>query len=76
MGTLGFRFVLAAALALAMLCLVGCPTQESIGDINRDPGRFAGKEITIKGQASDAFGGLAEGLFSSAGNEGYLRRPR
>ena len=63
MVILRVRLALAAAVALAMLCLVGCPSYESIADINRDPGRFAGKEITIQGQASDAFGGLGTGVF-------------
>ena len=63
MVILRVRLALAAALALAMLCLVGCPTHESIADINRDPGRFAGKEITINGQASDSFGGMGTGVF-------------
>jgi hypothetical protein len=57
------RFFLAATLLLGALFLVGCPTHASIADITRDPSRFAGKEVTISGQASDGFGGLGNGIF-------------
>ena len=52
------------AVALVLAALVGCRTITAISDINRDPARFAGKEITISGQASDAFGGLGNGVFA------------
>ena len=47
---------------LVMIFLVGCETTK-IGDINRDPGRYAGKDITISGQATESFGVLNEGAF-------------
>lgn len=50
--------------ALALGALTGCQTTTKISDINGDPGRFTGKEITISGQASDAFGGLGNGVFA------------
>jgi hypothetical protein len=50
--------------ALALITLLGCRATTSIADINRDPARFAGKEITISGQVSDAFGGLGNGIFA------------
>lgn len=46
-----------------MLFLAGCPTQTTIADINKDPGRFAGKEITIRGTASNSFGAFGNGAF-------------
>lgn len=55
--------LLCAAAILAAWCLVGCSTHTSIADINRDPAHFAGKEITISGQASDSFGGFGNGVF-------------
>jgi len=57
------RLLAAAAILLGVLSLVGCPTHASIGDITRDPGRFAGKEVTISGTASDTFGGFGNGIF-------------
>jgi hypothetical protein len=57
------RLFVAASLVLGALFLAGCPTHITIADINRDPGRFAGKEVTISGQASDTFGGFGNGIF-------------
>jgi hypothetical protein len=45
------------------LLLAGCPPRESIEKINRDPGRFAGKEIPIAGRVTDSFGALGTGVF-------------
>lgn len=50
-------------LILAALLLAGCPPRESIARINRDPGRFAGKEISIAGRVTDSFGALGTGAF-------------
>ena len=49
--------------ALAGLLLAGCPPRESIAKINQDPGRFAGKEISIAGQVTDSFGAAGTGVF-------------
>jgi hypothetical protein len=57
------RNVLALAVVSLSLFLIGCPPRVSIADINRDPGRYAGKEITIGGRVSDSFGALGNGLF-------------
>ncbi len=66
------RSLVVAALILAALCVVGCTPQASIADINRDPGRFAGKEITIKGQASDSFGGFGQGVYQLDDGSGRI----
>ena len=50
-------------LSLGILLLAGCPPRESIAKINQDPGRFAGKEISIAGQVTDSFGALGSGVF-------------
>jgi hypothetical protein len=57
------KLCLSAAFLLAALGLTGCSTHTSIADINRDPGHFTGKEITIGGQASNAFGAFGNGVF-------------
>jgi len=57
------RLLIAVTIMLGVLSLVGCPTHASIADITRDPGKFAGKEVTISGQASNTFGGFGNGLF-------------
>jgi hypothetical protein len=66
------RILLAAGLALLTLWLVGCPAHTSIADINRDPGRYAGKDITITGQASDSFGGFGNGVFQMDDGTGRI----
>lgn len=48
---------------LAALLLAACPPRESIAKINQDPGRFAGKEISIAGRVNDSFGALGTGVF-------------
>jgi hypothetical protein len=55
--------ILLPALLMGILCLAGCPTRTSISEINRDPGHFRGKEVTIAGRVSDSFGALSTGVF-------------
>jgi hypothetical protein len=50
-------------LSLGGLLLAGCPPRESIAKINQDPGRFAGKEISIAGRVTDSFGAMGSGVF-------------
>ncbi len=63
MRSRAIRFVLAIAVAMAVFVIAGCPTQTHISDINKDPGRFAGKEVSIHGTVSDSFGALGNGIF-------------
>lgn len=46
-----------------MFLLAGCPPRVSIEKINRDPGRYSGKEVTIAGQVKSSFGALGTGVF-------------
>ena len=57
------KLIIAITVMTAMLLLTGCPTRTSIENINRDPGRFAGKEVTIAGRVADSFGALGNGVF-------------
>ena len=50
-------------IVVTTLLLAGCPPRVSIADINRDPGRYAGKEISIAGRVADSFGALGSGVF-------------
>ena len=47
----------------AALLLAGCPPRERIEKIDRDPGRFAGREITIAGRVTDSYGAMGTGVF-------------
>jgi hypothetical protein len=57
------RILLAVAVSLGSLCLMGCPQRTSIERIKRDPGRFAGKEVTIAGRVTNSFGAMGTGAF-------------
>jgi len=67
-GKLAFAIALIAGIVL----LAGCPTRTSISEINRDPGRFAGKEVTIAGHVSEAFGALGNGVFQLDDGSGRM----
>ncbi|PYX87029.1 MAG: hypothetical protein DMG68_13195 [Acidobacteria bacterium] len=57
------RKLLLAAFVIFGFVLVGCPTHTSIANITRDPGHFAGKDVTVAGHVSDSFGALGAGVF-------------
>jgi len=57
------RALLLVCMATVMACLVGCPSRTTIADINKDPGRFSGKEVTIAGHTSNAFGAMGNGIY-------------
>jgi hypothetical protein len=55
--------LLLLAVVAATVLLAGCPPRESIAKIDRDPGRYAGKEISIAGRVVDSFGAMGSGVF-------------
>lgn len=57
------RVVSLFVLAFGILLLAGCPPRESIGRINRDPGRYMGREVTIAGRVIDSYGAMGRGAF-------------
>jgi len=57
------KVVFATLIGIFAVLLVGCPPRVSIEKINRDPGRYAGKEVTIAGRVSSSFGALGSGIF-------------
>jgi len=66
------KIALAVVIAMAMFGIVGCPTGVSIADINKNPARFAGKEVAISGTASQTFGGLGNGVYQVDDGTGRL----
>ncbi len=56
------RILRTVAVASVMLGLAGC-NSTSIADINKDPGKYAGKDVTIAGKTSSSFGALGNGIF-------------
>ena len=65
---IGFTFLVVAASIL----LAGCPPRVSIAKLNRDPGRYAGKEISIAGRVTDSFGALGRGAFQVDDGTGVM----
>jgi hypothetical protein len=57
------RTLLAVAMLAATLMIAGCPTRASIADINKDPGRFSDKDVSIHGTVSEAFSALGTGVY-------------
>jgi hypothetical protein len=66
------RLSLALLLMAATLVLAGCPTRTSIEKINRDPGRYAGREVAIGGRVSNSFGLLGSGVFQVEDGTGQI----
>lgn len=65
------RVLLAAALIAATL-LAGCTTHTKIADIIRDPGNFAGKDVTVAGNVSESFSALGNGFFQMDDGSGSM----
>jgi hypothetical protein len=63
---------LSVVLILTTLVLVGCPLRTSIGSINRDPGKYSGREVTIAGRVTDSFGALGNGVFQLDDGSGTM----
>ena len=51
------------ALVASTFVLTACPPHESLAAINRDPGRYAGREITVGGRVVESVGALGFGFF-------------
>jgi hypothetical protein len=61
-----------ALIVICSLILAGCPTRTSIEKINRDPARFANREVTIAGQVTNSFGALGSGVFQVDDGSGTM----
>jgi len=66
------QYLLSLSLALATLLLAGCPTRTSISAVNRDPGKYAGREVTLAGRVTDSFGELGNGVFQLDDGSGTM----
>lgn len=68
----GKKLACVAALAIFTVLLAGCPPRVSIEKINRDPGHYAGKEVTIAGRVTSSFGALGSGVFQIDDGTGQM----
>jgi hypothetical protein len=66
------RIAAVAVLAVGSLFLAGCPQRTTIEKINRDPGRYAGKEVAIAGRVTNSFGALGTGVFEIEDGTGRM----
>ena len=64
-------FAVPALLACTLL-FSACPPRESIAAINRDPGRYAGREISVGGRVVESIGALGFGFFKIDDGSGQL----
>jgi hypothetical protein len=66
------KLSLTLLLIVGTLVLAACPTRTSIEKINRDPGRYAGREVAIGGRVSDSFGLLGAGVYQVDDGTGQM----
>jgi len=66
------RLSLTLLLIVGTLILAACPTRTSIERINRDPGRYAGKEVAIAGHVTSSFGALGTGVYEVDDGSGRM----
>src|SRR5579872_6377269 len=66
------RLSLASLLVVGCLILAACPTRTSIERINRDPGRYVGKEVAIAGHVTTSFGALGHGVYEVDDGSGRM----
>ena len=59
-------------LLATMLVLTACPPHESLAAVNRDPGRYQGREITVGGRVTESVGALGFGFFKLDDGSGTL----
>lgn len=59
------------ALLASVLLLAGCPTTR-ISDIQKDPGKYMNKQITVSGKVSSSYGMLGMGMFQVNDGSGSI----
>ncbi len=59
------------AIVASILLLTGCPSTK-IGDIQKDPGKYMNKEITVSGKVTSSYGVLGMGMFQVNDGSGSL----
>jgi hypothetical protein len=59
-------------LIAATFILTACPPTPSIGEINRNPGKYSGKEIGVQGNVVQTAGFLGTGAYEIDDNTGRI----
>lgn len=63
MSRISGKLLSVISLSVVAVLLAGCPPRESIARVNRDPGRFAHRDITVVGRVVSSFGAMGTGVF-------------
>lgn len=71
-GAILGRAALAVAVISVMLCAVACPPGKSIAEIQRDPARYANREVAVHGRVVSSYGALGTGMFEIDDGTGRL----
>ncbi len=66
------RVVAVALVLITILLLAACPPRVSIADINRDPGKYANRDISIAGRVSNSFGAMGTGVYELDDGSGTI----
>lgn len=67
-----WKLICLVMIAAVVVMLAACPARENIGRVDHDPGRFAGKEITLAGRVSNSFGAMGNGIFEIEDDTGKM----
>lgn len=59
-------------LVASTFILAGCPGRTSIEKINRDPGHYVNKDVTIAGRVTNSFGALGSGVYQLDDGTGQM----
>ncbi len=63
--------ILLTVLTLALI-LTGCPPQKSVAELQRDPARYANKEVIVRGTVTESLGAFGTGMFQLDDGTGRL----
>ena len=63
---------LASMLLLGLGLLLGCPTQKSIAEVQRDPNRWVDHDVAVTGTVRRGFGALVLGAYQLDDGTGTL----
>lgn len=63
--------LLLVLLTAITLLLAGCPSAK-ISDIEKDPGKYANKDVTIAGRVSTSYGALGSGMYQVDDGSGTM----
>ena len=66
------RTLAVTALLATTLLFSACPSETTIGRLNGEPGRFRGKEVSVRGTVNNSFGALGMGAYELEDETGRI----